>query len=683
MTPTVLRLALSMALLSLPAIAAGQASAPGEPVTGTKTYAPEDFARYAPRNALDMLEQVPGFRIREALQERGLGQATGNVLINGQRLSGKSDDVISQLSRIPAGNVTRIEIRDGATLDIPGLSGQVANVIAKAGGISGRWEWRPEFRRDFTDPLLTSGEISMSAGRGAFDYSLGLSNGASHSGAGGETVVLNADGSFRERRDDVWTAEYNAPRLSASLGYEGPSAIANLNVAYGLVDYVFEEEGFRSGPGLPDRVRAVDFEESGYNYEVAGDYEFALGSGRLKLIGLESFEHEPIFEQVVTRPLDGSAPATGSRFEQDSEERERIARTEYRWKHGATDWQVSAEAAFNSLDNVSHLFVLDESGNYQPIPLPGSTATVEEDRYEVMGTYGRPVTPRTTVQVALGGEYSRLGQVGGLQRSFVRPKGLFSLAWKPSAALDLTMKLQRRVGQLDFGDFLATVNLRDDRENAANPDLVPQQSWELDLEAIRHLGNYGNTTLRLYGRRIDDIVDTVPIGQTGESPGNLDQATVYGFEWKGTFMLDPIGWKGVKIDTRVQMQESEVRDPLTGEKRPISNSLQEFFELGLRHDIPGTSLAYGGNLEYVFSARDYRLTEVGRRWEGPIWGSLFVEHKDVKGLTLRFTAANLLGATSMWDRTVFEDRRTGPVAYFERRDRTIGPIFAFSVSGKF
>ena len=41
-----------------------------------------------------MLEQVPGFVIRTQVVERGLGQATGNVLINGQRISAKSNDVL-------------------------------------------------------------------------------------------------------------------------------------------------------------------------------------------------------------------------------------------------------------------------------------------------------------------------------------------------------------------------------------------------------------------------------------------------------------------------------------------------------------------------------------------------------------------------------------------------------------
>src|SRR5688572_6341715 len=55
-------------------------------VQGGRTYTPEDFARFAPRNALDMLSQVPGFAIVSAnTDRRGLGQATGNVLINGER----------------------------------------------------------------------------------------------------------------------------------------------------------------------------------------------------------------------------------------------------------------------------------------------------------------------------------------------------------------------------------------------------------------------------------------------------------------------------------------------------------------------------------------------------------------------------------------------------------------------
>jgi hypothetical protein len=685
MKPLARRLALTVALLQIPFSVFGQDAKPSKDVADARTYTPADFARYSPRNALDMLKQVPGFLIREAQLERGLGQATGNVLLNGQRLSGKSNDVLTQLGQVPAVNVVRIEIRDGATLDIPGLSGQVANVVTKASGISGQWEWRPDFREYFTHPQLTRGSVSISGSKGRVDYTLGLDNNANHSGAGGDTNIYNADGSFREYRYEEWTGEVDRPKVSTTLAYKGASgSVGNFNASWQKILYDYVEDGTRAGPGLPDRDRSVRSWEGGHNYEFGGDYEFAFGPGKLKFIALDGFTHTPTVDTVETRFVDGS-PMEGFRFARDGEKKERIARSEYRWK-AAGDWQVSAEYAFNSLDLVSELFVLGTDGVYAPVPLPGATATVEEDRYEVMGTYGRALMPDLTLQVSAGGEYSRLEQVGGggMEREFRRPKGFVSLAWKATPTLDVNMKLQRRVGQLDFYDFLASVDLNSDQTNAGNPDLVPPQTWELQLETSRDLGAWGKTSLRVYGQRIDDIVDTIPIGDTGESPGNIDEARLYGLEWKATVNMDPIGWHGAKITALVQHEDSRVRDPLTGEDRPISNNLKDLAELSLRHDIHGTNWAWGGDLSYSFYARDYRLTEVGRQWEGPIWGDLFIERKNLwGGLTARFVANNLTNAMSMWQRTVYVDRRTGPVDFIEDRDRKIGPIYSFSISGKF
>ena len=106
-------------------------------------------------------------------------------------------------------------------------------------------------------------------------------------------------------------------------------------------------------------------------------------------------------------------------------------------------------------------------------------------------------------------------------------------------------------------------------------------------------------------------------------------------------------------------------------------------ELTLRHDVPETDWAWGSGMSYALAARDYRLTEVGRLWEGPVWAYLYLEHKDVLGLTVRATVNNILGADSLWDRTVYVGRRTGPIAFREDRDRVIGPIFSFQVRGRF
>lgn len=667
-------------------VSAQQPSAPAT-AGGPNSYTPADFARFAPQNALDMLRQVPGFTIKEAAQERGLGQASGNVLVNGQRISGKSNDIYTELSRTPSQNVTRIDIVDGASLDVPGLSGQVANVIAKASakGTSGQYSWSPEFRAHSAPPLWSRFEVSASGVQGPVEWTVGLDNQTGRGGARGPTSIYGTDRRLIELRDDVLSGKSERPGLSTRFAIDGPgSSLGNVNLSYRRLFGEFSEWGTRTGPGLVDRERMLTKEVGGHSYEVGGDYEFALGGGRLKLIGLNRDNYEPSETNVRVSYADAS-PVIGNRYLQTGDLTERIGRAEYKWKAGEADFQVSAEGAFNHLDNVSEFFQLLPNGSFDRIPLPGGTAQVKEDRYELMGSYGRRLTPNLSIQLSAGGEYSKLSHIAEETATgkYWRPKGQLSVAWKTSPLTDVNVKLRRRMGQLNFYDFLAVVNLSEERRNAGNASLVPPQSWELDVEAVRNLGKWGNTTLRLYGHLIDDIVDTIPIGETGESPGNINSAKRYGVEWTGTFNFDPLGWRGAKLDLRAQLMDSRVKDPLSGEVRRISNSLMQLAELSLRHDVPNTPWTWGAGADYSRAAPAHRLGEVSRYWEGPVWVNLFLEHKNVLGLTVRGNVKNILGGDSRADRTVYVGRRTGPLAFYEKRDRQIGPIFSFSVRGKF
>src|SRR5213082_398060 len=150
-----IRVALSVgAAMAALSPAAAQPATPPAPANVTKrVYTPADFARFAPKTAYDMLSQVPSFTIRSADQERGLGQASENVLINGQRNTDKSGGAVDLLKRTSAANVDRIEIVEAGSLGIPGLSGQVANVILKLQTKgSGQFSWNPGFRAHFTKP---------------------------------------------------------------------------------------------------------------------------------------------------------------------------------------------------------------------------------------------------------------------------------------------------------------------------------------------------------------------------------------------------------------------------------------------------------------------------------------------------------------------------------------------------
>lgn len=663
-------------------------TAPDTPAPGAsgQVFTPADFTRFAPRTAYDMLVRVPGFQIRESELLRGLGQATGNVLFNGQRPSSKSQDLQTQLTRIPAGTVTRIEIVDGATLDLPGLSGQVANIVYKAGALSGQFSWRPEFRAHYTDPLLTRADVSASGTSGPVQYEIGVSNDdAGRSGAGGPTLIFDGTGAVTERRRDVWTSRYDAPRLSGRFTIDGPGdSVAHVNTQYQRIYDRYDETGLRVAPGLVDRRRIVRERNDRWNYELGGDYEFRAGPGRVKLIGLRQYSREPYSQEVVVTPADGSA-ATGDRFAQLGKIAETIGRSEYSWKMLGGEWQLSGEGAFNSLDNAAVTGTLSPAGIFVDQPLVSGTGKVEESRYEGLLSVGRPLSRTVSFQLVAGAERSTISQTGAgaLTRTFVRPKGSVSLSWKPSETFDASLKLRRRVLQLDFYDFLARTFLNDDNANAGNADLRPQQDWTVEFEANRRLGRWGSTKLRVIYRDVQDYVDIVPV-PGGESTGNLPTSWAGAIDWSSTLQFEPIGWRGARLTSRVLFQKAQVRDPFTGEVRSWSGFTDRLIELGLRHDIPRSDWAYGSDVEYNRVQPSFRSTNVDLLYEGPVFASLFVENKDVRGLTVRATIGNILNARSRRERTFYQGLRSAtPILSSEYRDRLIGPIFTVSVRGTF
>lgn len=671
-------------------VESGDAQVPVAAETGgADTYKPEDFARFAPRNALDMLRQVPGFTIVEPDQGRGLGQATVNVLLNGERLTSKSDSIEDQLSRIPAGRVVRIDIADGASFGIPGLAGQVANVITQGGGISGRFEYRAVARPKYAKPSYGGGEISVSGSSDSLEWTAAFSHGTGRGGAGGGegAYIYDGTGNLLEHRDVLIRFVGEFPELSGRLKWTSPSGlIANFNVSYGRDYTKSTNDEDREVFGGVDLFRDFTNNDDRYDYEIGGDVDFALGPGRLKLIGLERFDHGggPATSILI---YDDGRPSTGSRYADDRNSGERIGRAEYRWDMLGGNWQLDGEAAFNRYDQTATLSILQPDGEFAPIPFPGANGRVTEDRYETILTHNRTLGKGLTLQLGAGGEYSKLVARSGaneLSRTFLRPKGSLTLAWTPEPGLDLSLKFARTVGQLSFGDFLAGINLAQENEDAGNIKLVPQQAWEADFEIKKNLKAWGSANLKLYSRWIEDYIDIVPVGDGFESRGNIDSARLYGASLNATINFDPLGWKGAKLDLNAAVEDSNLEDPLTFEDRPFSYHEDWEGEASLRYDIPGSDWALGGGFNWTHVQPYVRLFEVGKDYEGPIYTFAFIENKDVFGLTVNLNMFNLTGGEGIFYRTVYDGLRDrSPVLFVEDRKLNVSTIYRISVKGSF
>ncbi|MFN2098693.1 TonB-dependent receptor plug domain-containing protein [Altererythrobacter sp. MF3-039] len=672
------------------------AAAAGQEQPGSnEVYGPGYFERFAPRTALDMLNRVPGFSVenssgstrRNQPEQRGLGQANENILLNSQRLTSKSSSLADQLGRIPARNVLRIEILDGTALDIPGLSGQVANIVlAQSSALSGQFEWNLIHRPTTNRWNPTEANVSVSGATGDLDFTVSLSNNSLRFAAKGPTLLSDGDGILTETRETFYRFHNDAPKISADLRYDGiAGAVANLNLSYERVYSRTRETDTRDLVSGIDQAQLRRFRSRGYEYEIAGDIEFALGPGRLKLIGLESFNTRDNTETAVISFVDLSDP-TGRRFAFGSDKGERIGRAEYSWPMLGIEWQLSGEAAFNRLDNVAQLFLLASNGDFVEINFPGGTGGVREDRYESILSASGSLSDNLSYQLSGGAEFSTISQSGAnsVSRSFARPKGSVSLAWSAGNGWDASLEIARRVGQLDFGDFLATVSLGNEQQDAANARLVPQQSWEGELEITRDFGRWGNGTLTLFHQEISDLVDIIALPDGRAAKGNIASATLTGAELDATIELEAMGFRGARLDIGGRVERSRLDDPVDGLPRPFSRRQAHRFEFDFRHDVPQTDWAWGFGANTTRFGRYFRVGEFGREFSGPSFLKVFIENKDVFGLNARLELDNITGPRRRLIRTIFDGvRGSDPIVIEEDRAQRIGTKFQFTLSGNF
>lgn len=649
-----------------------------------RSFTVADFSQYAPQNALDVINRIPGFAVAEEREQRGFGQASSNILINGARIAGKSNGIVESLNRIPVKSIVRLDIFEGASLGIPGLSGEVVDVIVKSQAFAGTWRWEMQHRdeNDEVDPAYWKSNIAMSGKRGTTSWSLGLNNDYQRLGYGGPETVFDGVGNVLEARDEY--ATFDRDRSSISLGLVFDPASGNsghVNLAYEQYWQGDLETRDSNLPGRDQRFEASDNEKSG---EISGDYAFPVANGRLKLIAFQSFSR---------------SPARSSRFETDTPLIDRsdnqridkigesILRSEYNWI-GAnnTDWQWSIESALNTFDR--SLRASNQGNLAFGIPAfdqQEANAKVEEQRFETNISYGLSLSEKLFLQSSLGIENSNLEQSGDVsqERNFTRQKGFIGFSYQHSAATNISFQLARNVGQLRFTDFIASVDLDSGDNNAGNPDLVPQQAWRAEISIDQNLQSWGALTLKLFGEEIEDIVDRIPTASGGDAVGNLDSAQRLGLEFSSIFQLTPLGWDGASFEIDAIYNRSKLDDPLTGKTRRISGELIHDITFELRHDVPRTDWAYGVSYRLERDADTFRLNQVAtlRRNRGLAFP--FIEHKDFFGLTARFKVRNIDDRNDQEERRFYAPRRDGMLRRIESRDRDFGRIYILELFGSF
>jgi hypothetical protein len=676
---TLLPATLSCLLLTCSSLALAQRALDEESADDSTIVYPADyFAEYYPVSANDMLSRIPGIDL--ALRGgggggRGLGSGAGEILINGQRITGKNNEGRAQLNRIAAEQVQYIEIIRGTSeeLDVRG-GGQVVNVVLLDTPTSSSTtvQLRTDYLRDGTiDP---GGQLSYSGQSGDLNYLLAVeadpryrvweSNEYSYN-------ALNELGEVRRENRERDETEYST---SANLGYNFGRSSVQLNALYETRGEV-PDNTLRSIHDLvEDSLRYQN--EQNINtrdaWELGGDfqYDFAnAGTYRALFIvnDRDSMTTRNRFNVVDGENVPNLFTESGGR------DRERIVRTSYTFDwSGSQGLELGIEGAQTIRNNSLRLGVEgDESerrpeyGNLVPVEVSNANTTVEEIRYEPFANHNWQLSNRMSLESSLVYESSTIEQSGDVSNSrsfqFLRPRVDYRFDISPS--FQLRASVRKDVDQLSFSDFSTSVDGGDEDQNtqAGNPDIRQEQSWRYELNfEMRLPDDLGVVNSQFWYRDVEDHIDRIDVS-TGpddleSARGNIGDGKRYGLNLDMSTKLDGLGIDNALLTTGVRLRDSEFVDPFLGIKRRQRGNGRWEANVGFRHDVITHGLTYGFNYRNQSNGGTGRLAidvdDIEETIESP-WLSAYVEKRAFGNFIFRLESNNITEADWCRKRTRF------------------------------
>lgn len=593
----------------------------------TVVYESAYFEPYTIVSAADMLRWVPGGaaflpennrRSRNEQDKRGFGSGGDQVLINGKRISGKSNDIGSAMERIQASVVARIEVIRGtaAGLDVRSEGTIINVVLSEEVGGSGSWQIHSGF---YGDSPEYDGLLSYSASVGKLDYlvsaEFGPYNRATDTDRFEDYFTPGTSTLFQE--NDIHRQELEQEvALSASTGWAFDNGdVLNLNARIADQEDDETEMTLVTVVGDPDTQTLLNLSiEDRLEWEIGGDLENRIGADGILKTRLIYTDKSGDESELVSVPsgVAGNVPSE-SLVLTDETATEAIIRTSYSWPLTASqNLELGVEGAQNILEKEVELFETLPDGSLVPIDVFNAVSEVEESRYEFFSTHFWQARDDLGLESALNVEYSRIGQTGidvENSRSFTYVKPRFDLRWDIDDATQVRGSLERTISQLDFEDFVASFDNEDDKVNAGNPNLEPEKAWEWKLTYERRLRDDGGLLeAQLFFNNIDDHIDRVAATDVISAAGNIGDATLYGVTLKGSWRLFPLGLEGAVVDIEYTWQDSETTDPFTGEERPMRWTPQNKYSVSFRHDVADWKVNYNVDVRWWGEREEHEIT---------------------------------------------------------------------------
>ena len=400
-----------------------------------------------------------------------------------------------------------------------------------------------------------------------------------------------------------------------------------------------------------------------------------IGGGELEILTMQ--RDTRVDASDASRAPDGSEESKAT-----SDAVETILRGVFQRQWSVASLDIGAEGTRNTLD--SHVALIE---NGSTVSLPAADVGVAEDRLELFTTGTWHASPAFTVEAGLRYETSRLEQSGdsAVQKSlsYVKPRLLLNFDASPRD--HLRFLTEREVGQLDFQDFASQASITSGTITAGNKDLEPGTLWLAEL-AWEHRVGAGSIVLTARQEWLSNVVDRIAVvaeGRVFDAVGNIGDGRRRELQLDVDLPIATALIPGITIRGTVLARHSRVTDPLTANRRTISDDAPVEATVSLTQDLPQLRLRWGVNfayrkLETQFKIDEVQIDSLSNRMDA------FVEFKPDAHWMLQIFGKNLSDSPAIRVRDMYAGLRgDSALEVVERRELLSGRYFGFSAIRSF
>lgn len=675
-------------------------------------YGLDYFQKFEPLTVGDALKRVPSVTFQSDVLEydgvrlRGLDPGYTQILINGEKVPGSGVDRSFFVDRIPAELIERVEIVRSSSADRSGdaLAGAINIILRDAYSIDGGYVKAGGLYFDDGELKPVVGGV-LGAPLGEGRILLGGNVQGRHNPKQKSSLRFEPDAgalAFDNREDQSDVRDGTDYSFNGSVIFPLGDATIDISGVYVRTDRTETENSFEYGDLTS--VAVADLNEFSYQFEdifqenytlrAKIDAPFLGGEAKIR-VGYAAFKDDIVSTELVDEYDAGVIDEReGTREFTDQTDDEFFATLAEVLEYDGFTLKVGIDHTRKKRE--SSLVVAENAGgpSFPPPdpPEPGADYTIEEGRLDPYALVrGEAGELKWEAGVRLENTKTEIKDENGKfenDYSFVLPSAhvLYKLTeddrFRASAA-----RTVRRPNFDQLSPALLEEEPTEDNDLRGNPDLDPENAWGFDVSYERRLGRQGVVGVNFFYRDVKDRIELTSTGLVSSSGDgfvltydNIGDGKVWGLEFDLSTPLTFAGLDHTGVFMNYSWLDSEIADPVTGEKRRFNDQAEYVFNAGFIQDLPSLDVAFGAS--YRSQGRQFNRV-FGRTVETEYSGDLevFIERRFGENFVLRLTGSNLLDASK--DETFFKwdtlaDQLSGNIDdldEFERESEKSGPVF--------